>query len=162
MQRVGGKDASKQFWKYHNEGVLKKYGEELKVGVLEGTEDAVTSSDSSGASSGTSSSDSSRASSVSSSASSSDSRKKDDPSAVVNGIGAERTNERPAELADKSVVKPIVEPGVVAPDPGPAAVEEADPSEMYGEMIPFADPPWYQGVRISHLLTISLNLELQR
>ncbi|KAJ3492812.1 hypothetical protein NLG97_g5131 [Lecanicillium saksenae] len=24
LQRVGGKDASKQFWKYHNEGILKK------------------------------------------------------------------------------------------------------------------------------------------
>ncbi|PVH97212.1 cytochrome b5 [Periconia macrospinosa] len=34
LKRVGGKDASKQFWKYHNEGVLKKYGEKLKVGVV--------------------------------------------------------------------------------------------------------------------------------
>jgi len=25
LKRVGGKDASKQFWKYHNEAVLKKY-----------------------------------------------------------------------------------------------------------------------------------------
>ncbi|KAH7118992.1 cytochrome b5-like heme/steroid binding domain-containing protein [Dendryphion nanum] len=32
LKRVGGKDASKQFWKYHNEGVLKKYGPKLKVG----------------------------------------------------------------------------------------------------------------------------------
>ncbi|KAF2445366.1 cytochrome b5 [Karstenula rhodostoma CBS 690.94] len=34
LKRVGGKDASKQFWKYHNESVLKKYGEKLKVGTL--------------------------------------------------------------------------------------------------------------------------------
>jgi cytochrome b involved in lipid metabolism len=34
LKRVGGKDASKQFWKYHNEGVLKKYGEKLKVGTV--------------------------------------------------------------------------------------------------------------------------------
>ncbi|CAI6335494.1 unnamed protein product [Periconia digitata] len=34
LKRVGGKDASKQFWKYHNEHVLKKYGEKLKVGVV--------------------------------------------------------------------------------------------------------------------------------
>ncbi|KAI4727832.1 hypothetical protein E4T49_04388 [Aureobasidium sp. EXF-10728] len=34
LKRVGGKDASKQFWKYHNEGVLKKYQERLKVGEL--------------------------------------------------------------------------------------------------------------------------------
>ena len=34
LQRVGGKDASKQFWKYHNEGILKKYEERLRVGSL--------------------------------------------------------------------------------------------------------------------------------
>ncbi|KAI4747113.1 hypothetical protein E4T50_02602 [Aureobasidium sp. EXF-12298] len=34
LKRVGGKDASKQFWKYHNEGVLKKYQGKLKVGEL--------------------------------------------------------------------------------------------------------------------------------
>ncbi|KAI5807493.1 putative cytochrome b5 [Peziza echinospora] len=35
LQRVAGKDASKPFWKYHNEGVLKKYSEKLKIGTLE-------------------------------------------------------------------------------------------------------------------------------
>ena len=34
LKRVAGKDASKQFWKYHNEGVLKKYSERLKVGTV--------------------------------------------------------------------------------------------------------------------------------
>ncbi|EME42551.1 hypothetical protein DOTSEDRAFT_133179 [Dothistroma septosporum NZE10] len=34
LKRVGGKDASKQFWKYHNESVLKKYQERLKIGTL--------------------------------------------------------------------------------------------------------------------------------
>ncbi|ESZ98466.1 hypothetical protein SBOR_1128 [Sclerotinia borealis F-4128] len=34
LKRVAGKDASKQFWKYHNEGVLKKYGEKLKIGSV--------------------------------------------------------------------------------------------------------------------------------
>ncbi|KAI8938238.1 hypothetical protein NX059_005899 [Plenodomus lindquistii] len=34
LKRVGGKDASKQFWKYHNESVLKKYAPKLKVGSL--------------------------------------------------------------------------------------------------------------------------------
>jgi cytochrome b involved in lipid metabolism len=34
LKRVAGKDATKQFWKYHNESVLKKYGPKLKVGVL--------------------------------------------------------------------------------------------------------------------------------
>ncbi|KAL4869981.1 hypothetical protein BDV12DRAFT_68095 [Aspergillus spectabilis] len=37
LKRVAGKDASKQFWKYHNDGVLKKYAPKLKVGdVKEG------------------------------------------------------------------------------------------------------------------------------
>lgn len=35
LQRVGGKDASKQFWKYHNEGILKKYKAQLQVGSLD-------------------------------------------------------------------------------------------------------------------------------
>jgi len=35
IKRVAGRDASKQFWKYHNDGVLKKYGDQLKVGELE-------------------------------------------------------------------------------------------------------------------------------
>lgn len=34
---MGGKDASKQFWKYHNESILKKYKAQLQVGSLEGT-----------------------------------------------------------------------------------------------------------------------------
>ena len=34
LKRVAGKDASKQFWKYHNEGVLKKYTERLKIGSV--------------------------------------------------------------------------------------------------------------------------------
>lgn len=32
---MGGKDASKQFWKYHNEGILKKYKSQLQVGSLD-------------------------------------------------------------------------------------------------------------------------------
>lgn len=35
LTRVAGKDASKQFWKYHNEGILKKYAPKLKVGSLD-------------------------------------------------------------------------------------------------------------------------------
>ncbi|KAJ9145471.1 Acyl-CoA dehydrogenase [Pleurostoma richardsiae] len=35
LQRVAGKDASKQFWKYHNEGILKKYKAKLQVGSLD-------------------------------------------------------------------------------------------------------------------------------
>lgn len=32
---MAGKDASKQFWKYHNEGILKKYKGQLQVGSLD-------------------------------------------------------------------------------------------------------------------------------
>lgn len=35
LARVGGKDASKQFWKYHNEGILKKYKPSLQIGSLD-------------------------------------------------------------------------------------------------------------------------------
>jgi len=35
LQRVAGKDASKQFWKYHNEGILKKFKGQLQVGSLD-------------------------------------------------------------------------------------------------------------------------------
>ncbi|KAF3923522.1 hypothetical protein ABW21_db0209467 [Orbilia brochopaga] len=34
LARVAGKDATKQFWKYHNEGVLKKYAPKLQIGIL--------------------------------------------------------------------------------------------------------------------------------
>ncbi|KAL2811189.1 cytochrome b5-like heme/steroid binding domain-containing protein [Aspergillus granulosus] len=37
LKRVAGKDATKQFWKYHNDSVLKKYSPKLKIGdVKEG------------------------------------------------------------------------------------------------------------------------------
>lgn len=35
LARVAGKDASQQFWKYHNEGILKKYKSKLQVGSLD-------------------------------------------------------------------------------------------------------------------------------
>ncbi|RYP18943.1 hypothetical protein DL765_003621 [Monosporascus sp. GIB2] len=34
LKRMGGKNASKQFWKYHGDGVLQKYGPKLKIGEL--------------------------------------------------------------------------------------------------------------------------------
>ena len=34
LQRVLGKDASKQFWKYHNEKVIQKYAPRLKIGSI--------------------------------------------------------------------------------------------------------------------------------
>lgn len=35
LQRFAGKDASKPFWKYHNESILKKYSPKLLVGSLD-------------------------------------------------------------------------------------------------------------------------------
>lgn len=54
-------------------------------------------------------------------------------------------------MENKAVVQPETNPGVVAPQPGPAAVEEKPDSEaleQYGDLIPFADPSWYQTVRV--------------
>ena len=34
LTRFAGKDASKPFWKYHNKGVLSRYGEKLKLGSV--------------------------------------------------------------------------------------------------------------------------------
>ncbi|PGH18003.1 hypothetical protein AJ80_04624 [Polytolypa hystricis UAMH7299] len=34
LKRVAGKDATKQFWKYHGDNVLKKYGDKLKIGEV--------------------------------------------------------------------------------------------------------------------------------
>ncbi|KAF5019148.1 hypothetical protein F66182_8853 [Fusarium sp. NRRL 66182] len=34
LKRWSGKNATKAFWKYHNEGVLKKYGKDLKIGAV--------------------------------------------------------------------------------------------------------------------------------
>lgn len=45
-------------------------------------------------------------------------------------------------------MKPSAEPGTVAPMPGPAAVELSDALDQYGDMIPYADPAWYQTVRL--------------
>ena len=34
LKRYAGKNATKPFWKYHNEAVLKKYGGKLKIGSV--------------------------------------------------------------------------------------------------------------------------------
>jgi len=97
LTRVAGKDASKQFWKYHNDGILKKYKGKLQVGSL-------------------------------------DTKK-----------AAAPPTPPPSPPAAKEVVKPQAESGAVVPVPAPAAeVEALDP---FGDLIPFADPTWYQGVR---------------
>lgn len=86
LQRVAGKDASKQFWKYHNEGILKKYKGQLQIGSL-------------------------------------DTKKKAEPA--------------PAPAPKKAAVKPTS---------GDAKAATAEAQDPFGELIPFADPSWYQGV----------------
>ncbi|KAH8881575.1 cytochrome b5 [Thozetella sp. PMI_491] len=34
LKRMAGKDATKQFWKYHSKGVMEKYGGKLQVGEV--------------------------------------------------------------------------------------------------------------------------------
>jgi hypothetical protein len=92
LQRVGGKDASKQFWKYHNEGILKKYQKQLQVGSL-------------------------------------DSKPKPEP--------------KPEPK--KAPPKPKAEPGTVSAAPT-GEVEESVPLDPFGDLIPYADPNWYQSV----------------
>ena len=101
LQRVAGKDASKQFWKYHNESILKKYQKQLQVGSL-------------------------------------------DSKAVPPTPSVTPT-------ASREVVKPSTEHGVVVPQPGPAAEENAEALDPYGDLVPYADPSWYQSVSLNSL-----------
>ena len=101
LHRVAGKDASKQFWKYHNESILKKYQKQLQVGSL-------------------------------------------DSKAAPSTPPATPT-------AGKEIVKPSSEHGVVAPQPGPAAEEEVEALDPYGDLVPYADPSWYQSVSLNSL-----------
>ncbi|CAI6337761.1 unnamed protein product [Periconia digitata] len=93
LQRVAGKDASKQFWKYHNEGILKKFQKQLQVGSLDTKAAPPTP---------------------------------------------------PPSPPKKEPVKPSAESGVVAPQPTGEAAEEAEALDPYGDLIPYADPAWYQ------------------
>jgi len=97
LQRVAGKDASKQFWKYHNEGILKKYQKTLKIGSLDTKAAPPT------------------------------------PPATP-----------PTPQVEKEVVKPSSEPGVVAAKPGADAKEAAEALDPFGDLVPYADPSWYQ------------------
>jgi len=97
LQRVAGKDASKQFWKYHNESILKKYQKQLQVGSLDSKPKAAA------------------------------------PPTPPTTPSAEK----------KEGVVPQAESGTGAAIPGPAALEEVEPLDSFGDMIPYADPAWY-------------------
>lgn len=95
LQRVGGKDASKVFWKYHNEGVLKKYKPRLQVGSL-------------------------------------DSKPKEAAPAPAPKPAAPKPAPAPAKKAEPA-------------KDAPAAAAPSEPLEPFGDLIPYADPSWYQG-----------------
>ncbi|KAI9834652.1 MAG: hypothetical protein M1826_000054 [Phylliscum demangeonii] len=103
LQRVAGKDASKQFWQYHNEGILKKYKAQLQVGSLD-TKAPVAS----------------------------------EP------VVPPTPPATPPPTQEQEVVQPVAE-GPAAPMPGPVAAQEVEATEPYGDLIPYADPSWYQG-----------------
>lgn len=101
LQRVAGKDASKQFWKYHNEGILKKYKAQLQIGSLD--------------------------------------TKKAAPA--------------PEPTPAKSEPAPAAAPATPTEYTPPATGVPQDP---YGDLIPFADPSWYQGVSRRHTVVHAL------
>ena len=43
-------------------------------------------------------------------------------------------------------MKPQAESGTVAPVPGKDAKEQSESLDPYGDLVPFADPSWYQSV----------------
>ncbi|GKZ20720.1 hypothetical protein AbraIFM66951_003021 [Aspergillus brasiliensis] len=90
LQRVAGKDASKQFWKYHNEGILKKYKGNLQIGSL-------------------------------------DTKKAAAPEPPASSAPATQPS------------KPLAAPVDVA------SAKSSETQDPFGELIPFADPAWYQG-----------------
>lgn len=98
LTRVAGKDASKQFWKYHNDSILKKYQKKLMVGSL-------------------------------------DSKPKQ---------ASIPEPEPKAAVSKKEAVVPQAEPGTTSAAPGPAAQEEFEALEQFGDLVPYADPNWYQ------------------
>lgn len=98
LQRVAGKDASKQFWKYHNESILKKYQSKLQVGSLDS---------------------------------------KPAPAAPA-------TPPPSPPAKKKEPVVPQAESGAIVPAPGPDAEEEVEALEQFGDLVPYADPNWYQ------------------
>lgn len=90
LQRVAGKDASKQFWKYHNESILKKYQKSLLVGSLD--------------------------------------TKAAPPTPPPTPPKAAPVKAAPAPAAPTSSHDD----------------EDAEPFDTFGDLVPYADPSWYQ------------------
>ncbi|BFZ54786.1 hypothetical protein PYCC9005_001823 [Savitreella phatthalungensis] len=103
LVRVAGQDASKQFWKYHNKAILKKYQPKLQIGQI-----------------GSGSDDSS--------------------SASASAVTAKEPT--PAPSTDATTANAVAQPSGQAH--GSVADNIAEKS-FYGDLIPYADPSWYQG-----------------
>jgi hypothetical protein len=86
---MGGKDASKQFWKYHNDSILKKYQKNLMIGSL--------------------------------------------------------NTKQPAEQ-EASADVPAEEVEDFSDIPDRPNADDFVPLDMYGDLVPYADPNWYQSV----------------
>jgi hypothetical protein len=102
---MGGKDASKQFWKYHNESILKKFKPQLQVGSLDSKPKAAAPPP---------------------------------PPAPKKEIAA----------------KPKAESGTVSAVP---EEDDAVPLDIYGDLVPYADPNWYQSVRAKSVKSVSMD-----
>jgi len=107
--------------KYHNEGILKKYQPKLQIGSLDSKPQA----------------------------------KKEEQAPPT----PPKTPELKPELKKQAehnerevprVLEPEPVPGTVAPEPGPAAIEHKEALAQFGDMIPYADPSWYQTVSIQY------------
>lgn len=48
----------------------------------------------------------------------------------------------------KDAVKPAAVSGAVVPMPGPDAKKATEALEVYGDLIPYGDPGWYQSVSL--------------
>jgi hypothetical protein len=88
---MGGKDASKQFWKYHNESILKKFKPQLQVGSLD-------------------------------------------------------TKPKAAAPPPPPAPKKEPAPKQVATVSSEPEEDDAVPLDIYGDLVPYADPNWYQSV----------------
>lgn len=66
----------------------------------------------------------------------------------VGSLDTKKVEEAPEPV--KEVAKPVAESGTVSAAPGPDAEEELGeldpPLDAYGDLIPYADPNWYQTV----------------
>lgn len=100
LQKVGGKDATKQFHKYHDvDNIMRKFGIKYRIGKLSDIEANPASN------------------------------------IAYTNSNAGYTN----------ASSPSIPPMVTATETSGTDKEYLEPLEEYGDLIPFADPMWYQG-----------------